>query len=302
MPQNTHHNSTPESRHTQPAAPAPTAPPAARPPRPVPLAVWFVPADPTHPTGTVVLSTGGAEPWPLPALLVEKIISDYASPGSTVLSIGGSAAVVGDVAARLDCRTPAHVARRRESRTGPRASVDLLILTPAHNPTDSTADAGLEPGDSKEAGTAGSARGGAGRVSGGRSEWPRWAAWLTPRGILAVVLPPGRPPQQPASVIAAAVGAGLAYLQHIPAVLWTLGEDQFTPPGPGLGVHSQLWRADEDVPLRELHPAHADVLLFTAPDFTAPDADDLVDPRTDRPAASPGGLAADDHEPDAGSR
>lgn len=299
MPQNTHHDSTPESRNTQPAAPAQTArtaPPALRPPRPVPLAVWFVPADPTHPTGTVVLSTGGAEPWPLPPLLVEKIISDYASPGSTVLSIGGSAAVVGHVAARLDCRTPAHVAHRRQPRTGPRASVDLLILTPTHDPKDSTAGADYETGDSEEGGSAGSAAGGAGRVSGGRGEWPRWAAWLTPRGILAVVLPPGRPPQQPAAVIAAAVGAGLAYLQHIPAVLWTLSEDQFTPPGPGLGVHSQLWRPDRDVPLGELHPAHADVFLFTAPD-AAP-----VDPRTERPAGSPDGLAAADHEPNVGSR
>lgn len=307
MPQNTHHDSTPESRNTQPAAPAQTArpaPQAARPPRPVPLAVWFVPADPAHSAGTGVLPTGRVEPWPLPPLLVEKIISDYAGPGSTVLSIGGSAAVVGHVAARLDCRTPAHLAHRRQPRTGPRASVDLLILTPAPDPKDSTAStagAGREPGGSEEGGSAGRAAGGAGRVSGGRGEWPRWAAWLTPRGILAVVLPPGRPPQQPAAVIAAAVGAGLAYLQHIPAVLWTPGEDQFTPPGPGLGVHSQLWRPDEDVPLGELHPAHADVLLFTAPDFNAPGAAP-VDPRTDRPAASPDGLAADDHEPDAGSR
>ena len=262
MPQNTNHDSTPESRNTRPAIPAGTAPQAARPPRPVPLAVWFVPADPTRPADTGVLPTGSAEPWQLPPLLVEKIISDYASPGSTVLSIGGSAAVVGHVAARLDCRTPAELSRRR-SRTGPQASVDLLILTPARDPKESTASAGREPGGREGGGSASGAAGGAGGTSGGRGDWPRWAAWLTPRGILAVVLPPGRPPQQPAAVIAAAVGAGLAYLQHIPAVLWTPGEDELTPPGPGLGVHHQLWRPDQDVPLRELHPAHADVLLFT---------------------------------------
>ena len=274
MPQNTNHDSTPESRNPQPAAPAQaaqtaqtaqTASPVVPAPRPVPLAVWFVPADPTYLADTGVLPTGSAEPWQLPPLLVEKIISDYASPGSTVLSIGGSAAVVGHVAARLDCRTPAELSRRRRSQTGPQPSVDLLILT----------------------------RG----TSGGRGDWPRWAAWLSPRGILAVVLPPGRPPQQPAAVIAAVVGAGLAYLQHIPAVLWTPGEDELTPPGgPGVGVHHQLWRPDQDVPLRELHPAHADVFLFTAPDA------DPADPHTGRPVASPDGVSADYHEPDAGSR
>ena len=267
MPQNTNHDSTPESRNRQSAAPAQAAQtesPVVPAPRPVPLAVWFVPADPTHPADTGVLPSGSAEPWQLP-LLVEKIISDYASPGSIVLSVGGSAAVVGRVAARLDCRTPAELSRRRRSQTGPQPSVDLLIVT----------------------------RG----TSGGRGDWPRWAAWLTPRGILAVVLPPGRPPQQPAAVIAAAVGAGLAYLQHIPVVLWTPGEDELTATGgPGLGVHHQLWHPDQDVPLRELHPAHADVFLFTAPD------PDSADPQTDRPAASPDDVAADDHEPDAGSR
>lgn len=297
MPQNTNHDSTPESRNTHPATPARTAPPAARPPRPVPLAVWFVPADPTHPTDTGVLPTGTAEPWQLPPLLVEKIISDYASPGSAVLSIGGSAAVVGHVAARLDCRTPAELSRRRRSRTGPEASVDLLILTPARDPEDSTASAGPEPGGREEDGLAGRAAGGAGGTSGGRGDWPRWAESLAPRGTLAVVLPPGRPPHQPAAVIAAAVGAGLAYLQHIPAVLWTPGEDELTPTGgPGVGVHHQLWHPHQDLPLGKLHPAHADVLLFTAPDA------DPVDHHTDRPVASPDDVVAYDHEPDADSR
>jgi hypothetical protein len=259
----------------------------------VPLAVWFVPADPTHPAAQ---PTENAEPWQLPPLLAEKIISDYASPGSTVLPVGGSAAVIGHAAARLDCRTPARLAGPRQSRSGPRASVDLLILTPARDPRNSAASAARETRSSEGGGSEGSEASDAGSASGGRGDWPRWAAWLTPRGILAVVLPPGRPPQQPATVIAAAVGVSLAYLQHIPAVLWTPGEDQLTPPGPGLGVHSQLWRPEEDVPLRELHPAHADVLLFTAPEIAA------AFPRTDRPVAPPHGVAADDHEPDAGSR
>lgn len=304
MRQNTHDGSTRESRNTQPATPAQTAPPVVRPPQPVPLAVWFVSADPTDPIDPAAPPTESAEPWQLPPLLAEKIISDYASPGSTVLPVGGSAAVVDHAAARLDCRTPARLTRPRQSRSGPGASVDLLILTPARDLKDGAASAGRETGGGEGGGTAGgsagSAAGGAGSASAGRGDWPRWAAWLTPRGILAVVLPPGRSPQQPAAVIAAAVGAGLAYLQHIPAVLWTPGEDQLTPPGPGLGVHSQLWRPDQDVPLGELHPAHADVFLFTAPDA------DPADPRLDRPVASLADVVPDevavDHEPDAGSR
>lgn len=260
MPHSTNHHPADEfnRQHTAPPdrqKPSKTRRSAPRQPQPVPLAVWFVPADPADLTGP--RQSGPADYWQLPPLLAEKIIGDYANPGSTVLALGAGTAAVERAAARLDCRTPAHPDRSVQP-----ASVDLLILT-------------LHPE------LVAGARGDAHDSAGGRQVWARRAALLSPRGILAVVLPPGRPPEQPAAVVAAAVGVGLAYLQHIPAVLWTAGEDHLIPPALVCGVLTQLWRPGHDAPLGDLLPAHADVLLFTA----RPEADPLLPPHSD---TSPG--------------
>ena len=52
-------------------------------------------------------------------------------------------------------------------------------------------------------------------------------------------------------------------------------EDHLTPPTGDLDVLTQLWRPGHDAPLADLLPAHADVLLFTAPD---PEPDPLPQP------------------------
>ncbi len=258
--QSDHHHTGPPERHK----PSKTRRPALRQPQPVPLAVWFVPADPADLTSQRRSGPGGS--WQLPPLLAEKIISDYANPGSTVLALGGSTAstaAVEHTAARLDCRLPARPDSRRTSDQP--ASVDLLILTLHHERPPATGGASDDDADDHADAT---------------GVWRRWGALLSPGGILAVVLPPGRPPQQPAAVVAAAVGAGLAYLQHIPTVLWTPGEDHLTPsPSLDCDVLTQLWRPD-DAPIGDLLPAHADVLLFTA----HPGADPLPPPRSDSPA------------------
>jgi hypothetical protein len=271
-----HHHTTTHGRHKR----SRTRRPAPRQPQPVPLAVWFVPTHPIDLTGQ--RQAGPADSWPLPPLLAEKIVNDYANPGSTVLALGGSAATTAAVehaAARLDCRTPA-----RPRPPGQPATVDLLILTLHHELPPAAARGDADHGDADGADS--------------RQGWPRRAALLSPRGILAVVLPPGRPPQQPAAVVAAAVGVGLAYLQHIPTVLWTPGEDHLTPPTPDLDILTQLWRPGHDAPLADLLPAHADVLLFTAPD---PGPDSLPPPR--RPLLpDTTDVTAAGHRPDRGAR
>jgi modification methylase len=184
----------------------------------VPLAVWSTPAPPTTP---------GTE-WTVPPLLAQRLIAVYTHPGSTVLTTGASARLVARTATRLDRRPPAH-----SRRPGP-GTVDLLVATP---PTD-TDTTPLDGGGAEQA------------------RW--WARLLSPAGVLAVVLPPSRGPAEPAAAVAAAAGAGLGYLQHVIALLWTLHDDHLDPPTTAAttGVGGVVGTEES---------AFADVLLFTAP-------------------------------------
>jgi hypothetical protein len=160
----------------------------------------------------------------VPPLLAQRLLAVYTRPGGTVLAAGGSAAVLARTALRLD-RSPPRPGRRPAP-----GSVDLIVATPG-------------PGGAPDAAAC---RG--------------WARLLTPAGVLAVVLAPGRPPDQPALAVAAAAGAGLGYLQHIVAVCWPLHDDHLDPPHPNNSAHH--------VGQPVMAAAHADVLVFT-PDSQA---------------------------------
>ncbi len=235
-----------------PSVEATTAPGPAQPT--VPLAVWPTPV-------TATTQPDGGQPgdgqqggvWLLPPLLAQHLLAVYTAPGGTVLAVGGSARTVARTAVRLDRRPPAHGSDRRVAA----GSVDLLVITPAAG--------GPAIGDP---------------VGTGSGVWRRWPQLLTPTGILAVVLPPTRAPHDPAAVVAAAVGAGLTYLQHAVAVLWPLHADHLDPP-----THPDLVE-----PARgELPAAHADVLLFTPGQSPEPEED--PEPGTE-PGADPAVRAA----------
>jgi hypothetical protein len=169
--------------------------------------------------------------WTVPPLLAQQLLAVYTAPGGTVLAVGASAATVARAALRLDRRPPSHGANRWAAP----GSIDLLVIT-------------LPDSD----------RGATGPDDGG--VWRRWPQLLTRTGILAVVLPPTRAPGDPAAVVAAAVGAGLSYLQHVIAVLWPLHENHLDrPPG-----HRSGGPAGGGLPA-----AHADVLLFTPRSFSS---------------------------------
>ena len=193
-------------------------------------------------TGPACTPTGE---WAVPPLLAQRLLAVYTHPGDTILAAGGSARLVAATADRLN-RRPPHCGPGRRPAPG---SVDLIAATPDRS----------GPPD------AGACR--------------RWAHLLTPAGVLAVVLTPGLLPDQPAGVVAAAVGAGLSYLQHLVAVLWPLHADHLDPPDPG---PAQPDSAAGDPP-GVLPAAHADVLIFAA---RAEQPTPNIDPD---PAARPAG-------------
>ena len=232
---------------TTPAAPETTQPHRQTPLVAVPLAVWPTPSTaPVRPSDPAS-DAGPAPVWMVPPLLAQHLIAVYTAPGGTVLAVGGSARTLARTAVRLERRPPA---RGRDRRAAP-GSVDLLVLTP--------------PALVPPLGTAGEG-------------WPRWPQLLTLTGVLAVVLPPTRSPGDPAAVVAAAVGAGLSYLQHAIAVLWPLHEDHLAPPTHPDGAGPDGAEPGRAEPGRaELPAAHADVLLFTR----SPEPEDAPDPGTD---------------------
>jgi len=209
------HTPTPDPSSTQPAA---RIQPATGAPSPVCLPGRQVPLSvwPVPVTGAALTPTGG---WGVPPLLTQRLLAVYTHPGDTVLAAGGSARRVAATAAELGRRPPTL------SRHPAAGSVSLVTATPGqHQPA-------------------------------GPDAYRRWARLLTPTGVLAVVLSPDRPPDQPTLVVAAAAGAGLSYLQHIIAVLWPLHEDHLDPP---------TNPTHPDAGAAALPPAHADVLVFTA--------------------------------------
>ena len=242
MPHTPPHNPPPNLTTTTPAASSETTP---QPPQPsVPLAIW--PTPDTAPARPPAGASGRV--WMVPPLLAQHLVAVYTAPGGTVLAVGGSARTVARTAVRLDRRPP-----NRDHRAAPAGSVDLLVITP------SAVDPAI--GDTGSAGS---------------GVWRRWPRLLTATGILAVVLPPTRAPGDPAAVIGAAVGAGLTYLQHAIAVLWTLHADHLDPPS-----HPDPVEPGGS----ELAAAHADVVLFTPgpssdPDPAGPGAGPLAGPRS----------------------
>ncbi|MGW5646206.1 hypothetical protein ACWEV3_40320 [Saccharopolyspora sp. NPDC003752] len=93
-----------------------------------------------------------------------------------------------------------------------------------------------------------------------------WARWLRPGGVLAVITTnpagPGRFANHTGAIISSAETAGLAYLQHVIAVLAHVeGDRVLIPDRPD--EHSGV---AEPVSARNpVHvPAHADVLIFLA--------------------------------------
>lgn len=197
---------------------------------PVPLAVWPTPT----PTSRWGGGLGGG--WRVPPLLIQHLLAVYTSPAATVLAAGGSAHLVAATAARLDRRPPARTAGRRPAP----GSVDLLLVTPPGTGDTDPSDGGV---------------------------WRRRARLLTPTGTLAVVLAPTRAPGDPAAVVAACVGAGLDYLQHVVAVLWPLHDDHLDPPDHHT-TPADRPPAGAAVPLPA---AHADALIFTTHPATDPD-------------------------------
>ena len=227
---------------TTPASPETTQPLQQTPP-PVPLAVWTTAyAAPSRPSDSASAGASGRV-WTVPPLLAQHLIAVYTAPGGTVLAVGDTARTIARTAVRLDRRPPARGRERRAAAS----SVDLLVLTPP--------------------------------APAGGGGWRRWPRLLTPTGILAVVLPPTRAPGDPALVIAAAVGAGLTYLQHAVAVLWPLHEDHLDPTHPDLAGQAR----------GELPAAHADVLLFTPGRSPEPeeDAEPGADPSTGTDSRQP---------------
>ena len=258
----------------------------------VPLALWLTPTDPAPAPG------GAAQA--VPVLLAQNLVAVYTGPTGTVLAAGGSAHLLARTAARLGRRPAPRTAGHRPAA----GSVDLLVLTPpTAGPTASPAVEGRTPGPDGAA-------------------WRRWTRLLSPAGVLAVVLPESRGPSDPAMVVAAAVGAGLTYLQHIPALTWPLHDDHFDPPANVASAHGGEPHRSEPGQRAEagaVRTAHLDVLIFgrrtghtaadhrpsnltdpvdpDAPDLDAPDLDtpDLDAPERDsrtHPAAVPHGATA----------
>ncbi|WP_010310939.1 hypothetical protein [Saccharopolyspora spinosa] len=90
-----------------------------------------------------------------------------------------------------------------------------------------------------------------------------WARWLRPGGALAVITAnpagPGRFANHTGAIITAAETAGLAYLQHIIAVLAHIeGNRLLIPDDHGAATERVSARNPVHV------PAHADVLIFLA--------------------------------------
>ena len=222
MPHSTHPH---PQHHPHPvnAANVSDASPAGAPDPAVPLALWLTPTDPATGSG----DTG----WVVPPLLAQNLIGVYTSPGGTVLATGGSAHLIARTAARLG-RQPAPRTGGNRPAAG---TVDLLVITA--NPT---GQAPVLAGDGRSPMT-------------DPVVWRRWTRLLSPPGVAAVVLPATRAPGDPAAVIATAVGAGLTYLQHIPALTWPLHEDHLDPPDPTGHIGQG----------RPVGSAHLDVLIFT---------------------------------------
>ena len=262
---------------TTPASPDTTQPQQQTPLVAVPLAVWPTPSTAPVRSSDLASDAGPARVWLVPPLLAQHLIAVYTAPGGTVLAVGGSARILARIAVRLDRRPPT----RGRDRRAAAGSVDLLVLTPP----------ALAPplGTTGAAGTAGAVGSGAGGEG-----WRRWPHLLGPTGILAVVLPPTRAPGDPAAIVAAAVGAGLTYLQHAIAVLWPLHEDHLDQPHPD-GVEPDGVEPDgvEPGPVEpgrgELPAAHADVLLFTR----SPEPEDAPEPGTDTDVRPDGRPALD---------
>lgn len=243
----------------------------------VPLALWLIPTDsaPARP---------GRAARAVPVLLAQNLVAVYTGPTGTVLAVGGSAHLLARTAARLGRRPAPRTAGHRPTA----GSVDLLVLTP---PTASpTAASPVADGSTPAPDGA---------------AWRRWHRLLSPAGVLAVVLPESRGPSDPAMVVAAAVGAGLAYLQHIPALTWPLHDDHFDPPANVASAHggephhrSESGRHAEAGAVRI---AHLDVLIFgrrtdhTGADRSPSNLTDLDAPdlgRRTHPAAVPHGATA----------
>ena len=247
----------------------------------VPLALWLTPTDPAP------APPGGAA-QAVPVLLAQNLVAVYTGPTGTVLAVGGSAHLLARTAARLGRRPAPRTAGHRPAA----GSVDLLVLTPpTASPTASPASEGSTPAPDGAA-------------------WRRWTRLLSPTGVLAVVLPESRGPSDPAMVVAAAVGAGLTYLQHIPALTWPLHDDHFDPPTNVASAHGgephHRSEPGQHAEAGAVRIAHLDVLIFgrrtdhtaadrrpsnltdtsdlDAPDLDAPD----LDSRT-HPAAAPHG-------------
>lgn len=258
----------------------------------VPLALWLTPIDPAP------APAGAAQA--VPVLLAQNLVAVYTGPTGTVLAVGGSAHLLARTAARLGRRPAPRTAGHRPAA----GSVDLLVLTPpTASPTASSAASPAAEG--RTPGPDGAA-------------WRRWTRLLSPAGVLAVVLPESRGPSDPAMVVAAAVGAGLIYLQHIPALTWPLHDDHFDPPANVASAHGgephHCSAPGQCAEAGAVRTAHLDVLIFgrrtghtaadrgpsnltnpvdlDAPDLDAPDLDAPdVDSRT-HPAAVPHGATA----------
>ncbi|MEV0701023.1 hypothetical protein AB0I53_24350 [Saccharopolyspora sp. NPDC050389] len=90
-----------------------------------------------------------------------------------------------------------------------------------------------------------------------------WARWLRPGGVLAMITAnpagPGRFANHTGAIITAAETAGLAYLQHVIAVLAHVEGDRLLIPDDH-GASTEPVSARNPVHV----PAHADVLIFLA--------------------------------------
>ena len=189
----------------------------------VPLAVW--PALPATPDPARPAGV-------LPPMLADRLIATYTRPRQVVLAAGAGASVAADAAERAGRRPVLDTADRATAfpPLGSRRAALVVLTVPA--------------------------------VSTEAARYARWAATLTPGGILAVLAPAGHGPHttRAGRITAAAHQAGLGYLQHIIAVLARLTGDRLAPV-PTTDQLAQV-RAAHAAGLAVHLPTHSDLLIF----------------------------------------